>query len=98
LLSGKERFDDPRISHVWETWRSLFEKGFVVEHPERMDDLAAINALVRNDNGLLGGEKAVMVLMDTYIISQAQPEFREELDFFRFPIVDPAIPPAEPVD
>ena len=98
LLAGEERFDDPRLSTVLELWRSLFQNGFVVEHPEFMNASAAINALIRSDNGLLGGEKAAMVLMDTLTINGSPPEFRDELNFFRFPIIDPNIPLAESID
>lgn len=98
LIAGEERYDDPRVAGVLEIWRSLFEQGFVVERPEVMDDRSAINALVRGDDGLLSGEEAVMVLVDTATMSQIAPEFRAEMDFFRFPIIDPAIPLAETVD
>ncbi len=98
LLAGQERYDDPRIISLLETWRSLIDQGFVVERPELMDDLAAINALVRGDNGAFTGEEAVMVLMDSYIVSRTPPEFRHEFDFFRFPVIDPSVPLAEPVD
>jgi ABC-type glycerol-3-phosphate transport system substrate-binding protein len=83
---------------VLETWRSLFEQGFVVEHPELMNDLSAINALIRSDNGRLSGEEAAMALVDSYTINQIPPELRAEFDFFRFPIIDPAIPLAETID
>lgn len=98
LLAGEERFDDPRISSVLEIWRSLFQQGFVVEHPEFMNTSAAINALIRGDNGLLNGEEAAMVLMDTLSLSATAPEFRHEFDFYRFPIIDPNSPLAEPID
>ncbi len=98
LLAGEERFDDPRISSVLEIWRSLFQQGFVVEHPEFMNTSAAINALIRGDNGLLNGEEAAMVLMDTLSLSATAPEFRHEFDFYRFPIIDPNSPLVEPID
>ncbi len=98
LLAGEEPFDDSRVSAVLEIWRSLFQQGFVVAHPEYMDASAAINALIRGDDGLLGGEEAAMVLMDTFTINAAPPEFREEFDFFRFPIIDPVVEVAESID
>jgi ABC-type glycerol-3-phosphate transport system substrate-binding protein len=98
LLAGQERWDDPRVSLTLEMWRTLFDQGFVVARPEVMGADDAINALMRQDNGVLPGEEAVMVLMDTYTISATPLEFRDEFAFFRFPIIDPAIPLAETVD
>jgi ABC-type glycerol-3-phosphate transport system substrate-binding protein len=98
LLAGRERFDDPRVGFVLETWRNLFQQGFVVPNPERMDATDAINALIRGDNGLLGDTEATMALMDTYTLNEMLPELRTELDFFRFPIMDPTVPPAESID
>jgi multiple sugar transport system substrate-binding protein/raffinose/stachyose/melibiose transport system substrate-binding protein len=97
LLAGLESYQDLRIGKVLETWRTLFDRGFVVESPQYLNDLAATNSLIRGDNGMLTGEKAVMVLMDTYSISQMPAKFRAELDFFRFPVIDPSVPAAEAI-
>jgi raffinose/stachyose/melibiose transport system substrate-binding protein len=98
LLAGRERYDDPRVAIVLDIWRTLFDQGFVVPRPEMMNAQDALNALVRNDNGLLGREKAAMALMDTYTLSATPAELRTELDFFRFPIIDPNMPVAEVID
>ena len=34
LLAGKERYDDPRVREVMETWQSLFANGYFIEPPE----------------------------------------------------------------
>jgi multiple sugar transport system substrate-binding protein len=39
-----------------------------------------------------------MVLVDTITVSTTPLEFRGEFAFFRFPIIDPAVPVAETVD
>jgi multiple sugar transport system substrate-binding protein len=95
LQAGRERYDDPRVYKVLETWRSLLMEGYAIDVPQSVSDLGAVNALVRSDNGLFNGEEAAMVLMDTYWISQTPAKFREEFGFFPFPVIDAAIPTAE---
>lgn len=99
LLTGKEQFDDARVRTVLETWRSLFTNGYYVEKPQALGSLNAVAALVRNERAkVLTREKAVMVLSDTYNVSQLPALFLEELDFFRFPIMDSSWPVVEAVN
>jgi ABC-type glycerol-3-phosphate transport system substrate-binding protein len=97
LQAGRESYEDPRVFEVLETWGNLFKEGYVVEVPQSVSDLSAITALVRGDDGMLNGEEAVMVLMDTYSISQTPRKFLDELGFFPFPVINPEIPTVEPV-
>jgi ABC-type glycerol-3-phosphate transport system substrate-binding protein len=97
LLAGRESYADARVVRVLETWRSLFDQGFVVESPAQWSDTTAISALIRGDEGQLSGEEAVMFLIDTLSIGEMPPPFLAELDYFRFPVLDPAVTPAEPV-
>jgi len=58
-----------------------------------------VMTLVRSEKAMaLTREKAVMALSDAYIASQIPSLFLNELGFFRFPIMDPAIPTVEIVD
>jgi ABC-type glycerol-3-phosphate transport system substrate-binding protein len=98
LMAGKERFDDPRVLRVMETWQNLFINGYFVERPSSLGDLASMTALIRGDNGMLGGQKAVMVLGTTYLYGSLPTPFQAELDFFRFPVMDPSLPLAEVVE
>lgn len=99
LLTGKERFDDARVRTVLETWKSLFDNGYFIENPQLMGSLSALTALVRGEKVVqLTREKAVMALSDAYNISQLPAPFQAELDFFRFPIMDPALPKAEAIN
>lgn len=95
LQAGKERYDDPRVGRVLETWRSLFAQGYFIEKPQTKADLSAVTAIIRGDNGKLSGERAVMVLTDAYSFGGLPTPFQAELDFFRFPTMDTAIPQAE---
>ncbi len=96
LLTGRERFDDPRIRAVLETWQSLLLNGYFVENPQYLSGTESVSALVRNERARdLTREKAVMALNEAYSSSQLPQLFLEELGFFRFPIVDPEIPTVE---
>ena len=95
LLDGKERFDDPRVRPVLEHWKLLFERNYFVDNPQYLSDMAASNSLIRDDKGMLRGPKAAMMLLDSRTVSEMPPKFRDELDFFPFPTIDPAIPAAE---
>jgi len=95
LLAGKERFDDPRVRRVLETWRSLFDNGYVVENPQTLSGMTVATALVRDEKGMLRGEKAIMALLDTYNIGGLPAPFLSQLGFFRFPVIDSAVPVAE---
>lgn len=94
LLAGRERYDDPRVRNVLETWRSLFVNGYFIEDRRTVGGLAVATALVREDKGMLRGPKAAMALLDTYTVGSLPAPFQAELDFFRFPIMDPSIPVA----
>lgn len=98
LLNGRERFDDLRVRNVLVTWQSLFDKGYYVENPQYIGELDILIALVRNERARdLTREKAVMTLTETYNSGQVPALFMDELGFFRFPIMDPALPVAEVV-
>lgn len=96
LLTGKEHYDDERIRPVLERWKSLFDQGYYVENPQTVSALNAVMALMRNEKAQeLIREPAVMVLADTYSVSQLPALFVNELGFFRFPILDPSVPVVE---
>lgn len=82
LMRGEESFDDPRVRAVFETWAFLVESGYVV--PE------AWGFGLTQSRDMVLNKRAGMILLDG---SQA----REEFDFFRFPIIDPALPRGEVV-
>jgi multiple sugar transport system substrate-binding protein/raffinose/stachyose/melibiose transport system substrate-binding protein len=99
LLSGKEHFNDARVRHVAEIWKSLFDKEYYVQDAQLLGGLNALTALVRTDKAFkLTGEKAVMALSDAYNASQMPGPFMNELGFFRFPSMDASVPKAEAID
>lgn len=97
LTQGQIPYTDSRVLAVVELWSQLLRNGYVIEHPESLDTFTSLTALVREDNGLLDGPKAVMTLSSPFGMAALPDKFHAELDFFRFPTLDPALPLAEVV-
>jgi multiple sugar transport system substrate-binding protein len=85
LLAGKQRFDDPKVKAVFERWREVLPffdpKGKAYPFQE------ATTALLAGKTG--------MFLIGTFFADAAPKDALGDLDFFRFPIIDPAVPVAE---
>jgi multiple sugar transport system substrate-binding protein/raffinose/stachyose/melibiose transport system substrate-binding protein len=93
FLAGDVRFDDPRIRLVFELWASLVEKGYFLTTSSTMsidDALAMVTPAA-------GAPQAAMVLSGPAFQGSLSPQQRTALDFFAFPILDFAQPPAEVV-
>ena len=81
-----------------ETWQALFARGDLKALAQE-NDQDMMMALVRGDKSTTtassGETKAVMALTDGHVASQLAPELLDELGYFRFPIMDPALPVTE---
>ncbi len=97
LVQGQLPYTDARLQDVVETWRMLFANGYFVERPELIGTLDAVNGLLRGDNGMLGREKAVMILTGPFWLTNMPAVFMDELDFFPFPTMNANVAPAEVV-
>lgn len=87
LMLGKESYEDERVLNVFEYWADLIERGYFLE------DAAAYSwseALAPMETG-----EAAMYLMGDFIRDSLTPETAEDIDFFRFPIIDPDVPIGE---
>lgn len=85
LLAGKQRFDDPKVKAVFTKWAEVLPyfdpKGKAYPFQE------ATTALLAGKTG--------MFLIGTFFADAAPKDALGDLDFFRFPIIDPAVPVAE---
>lgn len=98
LSTGQVAYDkEARVRTLFETWRSLVERGYFLTDARTLDDLASLTALVRNEKLKLGQGKAVMALTGPLFLNNLPEAFRDELDFFPFPSIDSTRPSAEPV-
>ena len=89
LMLGKESYDDPRVKAVFEKWNELFEHNCFNEDAAAYDWNEAV--------GFLGRGEAAMYLMGQFITDSPDlgDEAKADLDFFRFPIIDPDMPIGE---
>lgn len=80
LMEGRESYDDDRVRTVFDTWKFLVDRGYILEN--------AWGLQAEESLSIVADGKAGMILVSGY-------QSRDELDFFRFPIMDPSIPVGE---
>ncbi|WP_330284344.1 ABC transporter substrate-binding protein [Streptomyces sp. NBC_00588] len=90
LLAGKHRFDDPEVRKVFDRWQEV--------HPY-FDPNGTALAFQDATTALLSG-KTGMMLIGTFFADSAPKSALDDIDFFRFPVIDAKVPLAEeaPVD
>lgn len=87
LMLLEESYTDPRVATVFEYWNQLFEHNCFIADPAAYDWQEALDPMVQGD--------AAMYLMGQFITDSYPDEMEEDLDFFRFPIIDPNMPIGE---
>jgi multiple sugar transport system substrate-binding protein len=85
LLAGKSRFDDPKVAKVFEEWKTVLPY---------FDPSSTAIPFQDATTSLLQGRTA-MSLTGTYFADAAPKDTLDDLDFFQFPLLDPAVPRAE---
>ncbi|WP_422769659.1 ABC transporter substrate-binding protein [Plantactinospora sp. WMMC1484] len=85
LLAGRQRFDDPKVKAVFDRWREVLPY---------FDPKGKAYPFQEATTALLGG-KTGMFLIGTFFADAAPKDALGDLDFFQFPIIDPAVPVAE---
>ncbi|MFI6277629.1 ABC transporter substrate-binding protein [Streptomyces sp. NPDC050988] len=90
LLAGKHRFDDPEVRKVFDRWQEVLP--YFDPNGDAVPFQDATTALL---NGRTG-----MMLIGTFFADAAPKDALDDIDFFRFPVIDPKVPLAEeaPVD
>jgi multiple sugar transport system substrate-binding protein/raffinose/stachyose/melibiose transport system substrate-binding protein len=88
LMLGKESYDDPRVLKVFtDYWAPLIENGYFIEDPAAYAWAEAIPFMLDGD--------AAMYLMGDFLRDSYPDEEEDKIGFFRFPIIDPAVPIGE---
>ncbi|MCF2534579.1 extracellular solute-binding protein [Streptomyces sp. FB2] len=85
LLTGKHRFDDPQVRRVFDRWRELLPY---------FDPNGTAGAFQDATTALLNGRSGMM-LIGTFFADAAPKDALDDIDFFRFPVIDPKVPLAE---
>ena len=81
LMAGKNAWDSPETKKVFDTWRLLLPY-----HQEN-----ALGRTWQEAAQTLQQKKAGMFLLGTFMNEQFPEDEREDIDFFNFPVIDPAI-------
>jgi multiple sugar transport system substrate-binding protein/raffinose/stachyose/melibiose transport system substrate-binding protein len=87
LMLLKESYTDERVKKVFEYWKQLFDHNCFIEDAAAYEWQNAVDFMVQ--------EEAAMYLMGQFIKDSYPDELESDLDFFRFPIIDPAMPIGE---
>jgi ABC-type glycerol-3-phosphate transport system substrate-binding protein len=88
LMLGKESYTDPRVKTVFtDYWAPLIENGYFIEDPAAYSWSEAIPFMANGE--------AAMYLMGDFLRDNYPADKVDDLGFFRFPIIDPAVPIGE---
>jgi multiple sugar transport system substrate-binding protein/raffinose/stachyose/melibiose transport system substrate-binding protein len=87
LMDLKVPYTDERVKKAFEHWAELIDHKCFIEDPAAFDWQEAVDPMVQGD--------AAMYLMGAFIIDSYPDEAENDLDFFRFPIIDPDMPVGE---
>lgn len=87
LTDLKVPYTDPKVKAVFEKWAELIDAKCFIEDPAAFDWQEAIDPMVQG--------QAAMYLMGQFIVDSYPDEAEADLDFFRFPVIDPAQPIGE---
>lgn len=85
LLAGKHRFDDPEVRKVFDRWSEALP--FFDPNSTALPFQDATTALLQGRTG--------MMLIGTFFADAAPKDQLDDIDFFRFPVIDPKVPLAE---
>ncbi len=87
LMDLKESYTDPRVVKTFEHWKELLDHKCFIPDVAAYDWQEALDPMVQG--------KAAMYLMGQFVVDSYPDEAEADLDFFRFPVIDPAQPIGE---
>jgi len=87
LMAGDIAYTDPRVRKVYATWKTLIDDKYFVDN--------ALSYDVDSVSPLLVNGQASMMLMGTFFSAGLPAATRDKMGYFRFPVIDSAVPMAE---
>ncbi len=88
LMLGKEAYNDPRVLKVFtDYWAPLIQNGYFINDPAAYTWSEALQFMVDGS--------AAMYLMGDFLRDSYPADKVGQVDFFRFPIIDPSVPIGE---
>lgn len=83
LMLLKESYTDERVKQTFANWAEMFEHNCFIEDAAAYDWNEGLDIMVQGD--------AAMYLMGAFITDSFPDELEGDLDFFRFPIINPDV-------
>lgn len=90
LMLLEESYTDERVQNTFARWQELFDHNCFIENPSAYSWQEALIPMAEGE--------AAMYLMGDFIRDEARanfPDLLEDLDYFRFPIINPDMPIGE---
>ncbi|NVI05907.1 ABC transporter substrate-binding protein [Paraburkholderia youngii] len=87
LMAGEIPYTDPRVKKVYTTWKTLLDNKDFIDN--------ALSYDVDSIGPILNNGKAAMMLMGTFFSASFPPSIKDQIGFFRFPVIDANVPMAE---
>jgi multiple sugar transport system substrate-binding protein len=87
LMAGDVAYTDPRVRKVYAAWKTLIDDKYFVDN--------ALSYDVDSVSPLLVNGQAAMMLMGTFFAAGLPEATRDKMGYFRFPVIDSAVPMAE---
>jgi ABC-type glycerol-3-phosphate transport system substrate-binding protein len=87
LMLLKESYTDERLSAVFDYWKQLLDHDCFIPDPAAYSWQEALDFMIQGE--------AAMYLMGQFITDSYPDDMEDDLDFFRFPIIDPNMPIGE---
>lgn len=87
LMLLKESYTDERVKMVFDYWAQLQEHDCFIDNPSAYTWSEALDFMVQ--------EEAGMYLMGQFILDSYPDDLEGDLDFFRFPVINPDVPIGE---
>ncbi|HYS40922.1 MAG TPA: extracellular solute-binding protein [Pseudonocardiaceae bacterium] len=85
LLAGKRAFTDPQVRNVFARWQQVLP--YFDQQSTAIPFQDATTSLLQSRTG--------MMLIGTFFADAAPKDVLDDIDFFQFPIIDPAMPVVE---
>lgn len=87
LLDGLESYESEEVRNTFAHWKQALDAGCFIDNPSAYNWQEAADFLIQGE--------AAMYLMGQFLADVYPPDRLDELDFFRFPIINPDVPIGE---
>jgi multiple sugar transport system substrate-binding protein/raffinose/stachyose/melibiose transport system substrate-binding protein len=87
LTDGQVPYTSPEVKNVFARWRELLDREAFIQQPEALEWQDALTPMVNGE--------AAMYLMGQFVTDSYPDDGEADLDFFRFPLIEPNVPVGE---